>query len=607
MQFDTPNMKASLKKFIKKYFSSFAFFYSYLRNKIFIAFALSIAVSFLDGMGLTMFLPLLQVVGGEQIASNSEDMGNMAIVYETFQKLGIPLSLLPVLLIMILFFVLKGIATYINSIYRVILQQSFVRKVRLDLLNSLNRMSYKKFILADVGRIQNTMTGEVMNLSNAFVSYFQTFQQALMLLVYIGFAFFLDPKFALLVSLGGGLTHILYHFIYKSTKKASIQLTQNNSMFQGFMIQHIANFKYLKATGRIKNYGQKLEDRVHEIEGFRKKMGYLTSVSEAAREPLLIIIICLVMFIQVQYLGGNIGTMLISLMFFYRGLIALVGMQQNWNRFLQVSGSMENMLDFQDFLRKNLEKDGKEKFEVFKKSIALKNVDFYYGATQILKNIDLSISKNTSIAFVGESGSGKTTLVNLISGLVPEDAGEITVDGIALKNIKKSTYQNRIGYVSQDAVIFNDTIFNNITFWADKTEENLKKFEKAIAQAALSDLLAELPEGMETVLGNNGINLSGGQKQRISIARELYKDIDILILDEATSALDSETEKEIQESIDALQGKYTILMIAHRLSTIRNVDQVVLMDKGEIVDVDTFENLVQKQDRFRKMVELQEL
>src|SRR5690625_1172445 len=390
-------MKASLKKFIKKYFSSFAFFYSYLRNKIFIAFALSIAVSFLDGMGLTMFLPLLQVVGGEQIASNSEDMGNMAIVYETFQKLGIPLSLLPVLLIMILFFVLKGIATYINSIYRVILQQSFVRKVRLDLLNSLNRMSYKKFILADVGRIQNTMTGEVMNLSNAFVSYFQTFQQALMLLVYIGFAFFLDPKFALLVSLGGGLTHILYHFIYKSTKKASIQLTKNNSMFQGFMIQHIANFKYLKATGRIKNYGQKLEDRVHEIEGFRKKMGYLTSISEAAREPLLIIIICLVMFIQVQYLGGNIGTMLISLMFFYRGLIALVGMQQNWNRFLQVSGSMENMLDFQDFLRKNLEKDGKERFEVFKNSIVLKNVDFYYGASQILKNINFSIPKNTSI------------------------------------------------------------------------------------------------------------------------------------------------------------------------------------------------------------------
>lgn len=607
MQFDTPNMKASLKKFIKKYFSSFAFFYSYLRNKIFIAFALSIAVSFLDGMGLTMFLPLLQVVGGEQVASNSEDMGNMAIVYETFQKLGIPLSLLPVLLIMILFFVLKGIATYINSIYRVILQQSFVRKVRLDLLNSLNRMSYKKFILADVGRIQNTMTGEVMNLSNAFVSYFQTFQQALMLLVYIGFAFFLDPKFALLVSLGGGLTHILYHFIYKSTKKASIQLTKNNSMFQGFMIQHIANFKYLKATGRIKNYGQKLEDRVHEIEGFRKKMGYLTSISEAAREPLLIIIICLVMFIQVQYLGGNIGTMLISLMFFYRGLIALVGMQQNWNRFLQVSGSMENMLDFQDFLRKNLEKDGKERFEVFKNSIVLKNVDFYYGTTQILKNIDLSISKNTSIAFVGESGSGKTTLVNLISGLIPEDAGEITVDGIVLKNIKKSTYQNRIGYVSQDAVIFNDTIFNNITFWAEKTEENIRKFEKAITQAALSDLLVELPEGMETALGNNGINLSGGQKQRISIARELYKDIDILILDEATSALDSETEKEIQESIDALQGKYTILMIAHRLSTIRNVDQVVLMDKGKIVDVDTFENLVQNQDRFRKMVELQEL
>lgn len=607
MQFDTPNMKASLKKFIKKYFSSFAFFYSYLRNKIFIAFALSIAVSFLDGMGLTMFLPLLQVVGGEQIASNSEDMGNMAIVYETFQKLGIPLSLLPVLLIMILFFVLKGIATYINSIYRIILQQSFIRKIRLDLLQRLNRMSFKSFILADAGRIQNTMTGEVNNLSLAFSSYFQTFQQALMLLVYMGFAFFLDPKFAVLVSLGGGLTQVIYHFIYKHTRGASRKLTTYNNVFQGQIIQHVGHFKYLRATGKAKIYGDKLEDTIHLVEKSRRRIGFLSSVSEAAREPLLIIIICLVMFIQVQYLGGNIGTMLISLMFFYRGLTALISLQQNWNNFLQVSGSMENLLDFKQTLQDNQEKDGKEKFEVFKKSIALKNVDFYYGATQILKNIDLSISKNTSIAFVGESGSGKTTLLSLIAGLMQEDAGEITVDGIALKSIKKSTYQNRIGYVSQDAVIFNDTIFNNITFWADKTEENLKKFEKAIAQAALSDLLAELPEGMETALGNNGINLSGGQKQRISIARELYKDIDILILDEATSALDSETEKEIQESIDALQGKYTILMIAHRLSTIRKVDQVVLMDKGEIVDVDTFEKLVQKQDRFRKMVELQEI
>src|SRR5699024_9108400 len=152
--------------------------------------------------------------------------------------------------------------------------------------------------------------------------------------------------------------------------------------------------------------------------------------------------------------------------------------------------------------------------------------------------------------------------------------GEIWVDRQLMKNLNKQTFQKHIGYVSQDPVIFNDTIYNNITFWDEPTPKNLKRFEKAVEQASLIDFLNQQPLGKETELGNNGIKLSGGQKQRVSIARELYKDIDILILDEATSALDSETENAIQESIDALQGKYTLLVVAHRLATIRNVDEV---------------------------------
>src|SRR5690554_3933004 len=152
------------------------------------------------------------------------------------------------------------------------------------------------------------------------------------------------------------------------------------------------------------------------------------------------------------------------------------------------------------------------------------------------------------------------------------------------------------------------TLFPYTTlFRSEPTPENIKRFQFSIKQASLTNFLEELPEKEKTKLGNNGINLSGGQKQRISIARELYKDIDILILDEATSALDSETENAIQESIDALHGKYTILIVAHRLSTIKNADQIVFMDNGLIVAVDTFEKLIQKQERFRKMVELQEL
>src|SRR5690554_2597222 len=198
-------------------------------------------------------------------------------------------------------------------------------------------------------------------------------------------------------------------------------------------------------------------------------------------------------------------------------------------------------------------------------------------------------------------------MVNVLAGLLEPSEGEVLIDGLSIQQLNKEKYQKRIGYITQEAVIFNDTIYNNITFWAEKTPANLTRFSKVVEQATLTDILYTLVDKEDTQLGSNGINVSGGQKQRISIARELYKDIDIMILDEATSALDSETEKAIQESIEALQGQYTLVIIAHRLATIRNVDKIALMDKGEIIGRDNFENLVEKRNRFRTMVELQEL
>lgn len=596
-----------LKAFVKKYFSSFAFFYSYLRNKIFVAFVLSITVSFLDGLGLTMFFPLLKVVesGGEN--ADSSQMGKLSFILDGLEYMGISLTLASILLVMLAFFIFKGIAKYIGKVYLVILKQSFIRKIRLNLLKHLNRMSFKQFILSDAGRIQNTMSGEVARVTRAFSSYFSTFQKSVMIAVYMGFAFAVDWQFAILVSVGGGLTNFLYKIIYKYTKGASRRLTRFNHIFQGQIIQHVRNFKYLKATGMVGEYGKQLQNTIYKIEESRRRIGILSGIGTSAREPLMVVIIASVIYVQVEIFSGNIGTILISLVFFYRALTSLVSMQQQWNKFMEVSGSLENMQDFQKYLRFSRENNGKRKFKTLENAVSFQDVNFAYDETPILNNINLKINKNQSIAFVGESGSGKTTLVNLIAGLLQQNEGQIKIDNHDFKELDKKTYQERVGYVSQDPVIFNDTIYNNITFWAEQTPENLNRFEKSVEQASLDQFLGELPDGKDTALGHNGINLSGGQKQRVSIARELFKAIDILILDEATSALDSETEMAIQKSIDALRGQYTILIVAHRLSTIRNVDQVVLMDKGNIVDIASFEELVQKQERFRKMVELQEL
>ena len=595
-----------MKKFIKKYFTSFTFFYRHIGARIFIMVALSIAVSVMDGFGLTMFLPLLQIVSGDG-TMDAGQMGSLSFLVKGAEAIGISMTLISVLLFMIAFFVFKGIAAYLNQLYLVIIQQSFIRGIRLKLLNALNTMSFKRFILSDAGQIQNTMSGEVERVSIAFKTYFDSFQQGLMVIVYLGFAFFVNVQFALLVTVGGGLTNFLYKVIYIRTRGASRKLTDSSHIYQGLIIQHVANFKYLRATGMVDTHSKKLKDTIVDIESTRRRIGTLAGLGHASREPLLVIVLACVILIQVKFLGGPMGAILISLLFFYRALSSLVGLQQSWNSFLSASGSLENMQSFQKELVSAREKNGKLVFDRFVNEIHCNDISFSYGETPVLKNINLQIPKNQSVAFVGESGCGKTTLVNILSGLLDANQGGLYIDGQSILTLNKTTYQRRIGYITQEAVVFNDTIYNNVSFWAQKTPENIRRFELAIAQASLSEFISDLPKGKETELGNNGINISGGQKQRISIARELFKEIDILIMDEATSALDSETERAIQESIEALQGQYTLIIVAHRLATIRNVDKVIYMHKGLIEEEGSFDRLTASSDRFRRMVELQEM
>ena len=589
------------KIYIIKNFENFAFFYGHLKFKVIIVVLLSIAVGLLDGLGLTMFLPLLQLVSENQEVSTN-GLGNLGFIVIFFQDLGINLTIVTVLFLMTLFFILKGIAVFFQSYYQVLVQQFFTRKIRVENIEGLNNLSYQYFMQADIGQIQNTLTGEVEKVTKAFASYFLVFQQFIMVLVYMGFAFFIDAQFAILVCLGGILTNVIFRSFYKKTKKSSVKLTDESNQFQGLIIQHVHNYKYLKATGIIENFGNKLIQKVDLIQKEAKKIGVLSSLLKGMREPLLILVVSIVILIQNKFLGAALGPILISLLFFYRALVAVMSAQTAWNYFLGNSGSLENLKGFSNTLKKNIENKKESKEIIFENNISLKNVTVEIGTNKILKDINLRISKNKTTAFVGESGSGKTTLINVLSGLLRPISGDILVDDEKFKNLNISQYHKKIGYITQESVIFNDTIFNNVTLWAEKNDVNLNRFEKAIKDASLTEFLKDTPGGKETLLGNNGVNLSGGQRQRISIARELFKEIEILILDEATSALDSETEKEIQKNIDALKGKYTVLIVAHRLSTIKNADIIYYLSKGNIVNSGSFEELKHKLKDFNNMV-----
>lgn len=567
---------------------------------------LGVGVGLLDGFGIAMFLPLLQLMN-ETSTTNADTLGNLKFLINIITSFGLSINILSVLLFIFVFFILKAIVFFFNDVYSVLVKLYFTKKVRVECIEGLNEMSYKSFVQSDVGQIQNSLTAEIERLGKAYDTYYVAIQQGIMLLVYVGFAFFIDVQFTALVCIGGVLTNFIYKRIYTLTKKASYKLTQDTNNFQGLIIQFITNFKYLKATGLLFPYAKKMTGGIDIMITSDKKLGYFSALIRSTREPAIMTVFVGIIFLQTSVLHGSLGPIIISLLFFYRALNSLMFMQTAWNGFLAVSGSLVNITQFKQWLTSNKEVIGKLPFASFKETIKLDNVSFNYGSASILRDITLNIEKNETVAFVGESGSGKTTLVSLIAGLMPLDSGEMTIDNIKREDINILTFQKRVGYISQDAVVFNDTVFNNVTFWAQPTADNKEKFNVAIKKASIFDFVQNLENKECTMLGNNGINLSGGQKQRISIARELYKDIDILILDEATSALDSETEKAIQNNIDDLKGLYTILIVAHRLSTIKNANRIVFMDKGQISNIGGFSDLINKVPNFKKMVQLQDI
>ncbi|HLV24285.1 MAG TPA: ABC transporter ATP-binding protein [Moheibacter sp.] len=589
-------------------FSTIKFYYHHLGYKLIVQMLLSISISILDSLGLSMFFPILEIVSNDG-KSNLEGTSKVYEYLELFFNfIHLEINLLNVLILLSIFFVLKGFALYIYQIYFTNVRHAFIRDLRIKLVNEINDYSYQDFVSSDVGRIQNSLTGEIDRIANAYSNYFSMLQNSIFVVIYMICVFVIDFKFALLVVIGGLLTNLLFSRIFKYTKQEANALTKKNHSFQGFVLQYIGNYKYLKATGRVIDYSKILIQNVYGVEKNGRKIGQLGAIVTAIREPSLIILISVIIIIQISIIGGTISTILLSLVFFYRAFGYLMVMQNAYNNYLGSHGSLTNIYKLVDELESGREQFSNEiNFDGFTNKIELQNLSFSYSDTKILDKINLTINAKESIALVGESGSGKTTLVNVIAGMFKPSGGKIMVDGENIRDLKIHQYRAKIGYITQESVIFNDTIFNNITFWSQKSPQNIERFYKALEAASISNFINELPKGEETLLGNNGINLSGGQRQRISIARELYKNAELLILDEATSALDSETEREVQANIDLIKGKTTLIVIAHRLSTIKNIDKIILMNKGKIMDWGTFDELMQKSNVFKNMVSLQEI
>ena len=242
----------------------------------------------------------------------------------------------------------------------------------------------------------------------------------------------------------------------------------------------------------------------------------------------------------------------------------------------------------------------------FKDKIEIKGLHFSYDdSREILTDINLTVPKGKMIALVGQSGSGKSTLVDLIPRYYDINKGSITIDGVDIKDMRIKELRSYIGNVNQEAILFNDTIFNNIAFGVENA--TMEQVIEAAKVANAHDFIIEKEDGYMTNIGDRGMKLSGGQRQRISIARAILKNPDILILDEATSALDTESEKLVQEALDRLTGSRTTIAIAHRLSTIKNADEIIVLHEGKIVERGKHEELIALNGYYKKLNDMQAL
>jgi ABC-type multidrug transport system fused ATPase/permease subunit len=395
-------------------------------------------------------------------------------------------------------------------------------------------------------------------------------------------------------------------FVAEKTRVFSQKTTAENTYYQSILIQSIQAFKYISATARHSKFTERITSSIVKLGGYTKMIGILSAFVQSTTEPFAITLLCSLMYYQAVILEQSIAPIMVLLVLFYRVISSMFAFQHTWQNFVAYASGVDAIMQAERELLLHQEKRMDGEKILFKDSISLENVAFSYGKEKIFTNLNLQIRKNTTVAFVGESGAGKSTLVDLLTGILTPDVGTILVDNVKLSETDIQEWRKTIGYVTQENMLFDDSVLNNVSLW-DTNSDSQNKTVNALEQSSALSFVDRMPNGYNSFVGDRGVKLSGGQRQRLAIARELYKQPSLLILDEATSALDSESELNIQRSIDLLRGKTTIIIIAHRLATVKNADHIYVLSNGQVVEEGSFEELVNKKTIFSSMVANQAL
>ena len=507
-------------------------------------------------------------------------------------------------------FVLKNLFYYINNISLSYVQNNLIQDIRNSLYKHLQRLSLSFYDNNKTADISSIVLRDVSAMRTAFTQSIQKLiNEPLNILVLIFMLFIISPKLTLIalitIPVSGFVIVKLGQSIRRKAKRSSIQIAG----VMNILHETLTGIRIVKAFTR-----EKFENKKFALENYKfYKLAYRKDRIKFLNTPLNDTI-GVSMGAILLWVGGKEVILGNSLNpdDFMRFIIFLFAMLQPARKLgsvnsqiqtgLASAGRVFSILDTPIEIKNSSTASAIVEFE---NSIEFKSVSFKYenAKNESLKDINVSIAKGDTVALVGSSGAGKSTFVDLISRFYDIQDGRILIDGVNIKNIKLSSLRMLVGVVTQETILFNDTILNNIKYGDEfATIEDVKKASNA---ANALEFINELPEKFDTIIGEKGARLSGGQRQRIAIARAILKNPQILILDEATSSLDTESERKVQIAIDNLVKDRTVIVIAHRLSTIENADEILVFHDGEIIEKGKHGELLDKIGRYTSLYEIQ--
>ena len=566
----------------------FKIVYGYIGKKFYILLLIFFLSGLTESFGISMLLPILKL----DTITETQDTYTQAI-YHFLKSVGIEVSVFSLLILLTLAFLLKGVFKFLQIYLNSYIKLSLTRDIKIDICHKYKVMKYGLYTNLSIGYLNNIVTTETGSAVGALNRYTLLIGNIIFILIYISFAFVINWKMTTLSLLICACLFAMLRGLSRVSRKYSILVSETNSKIQSLLIQTIYNFKYIKATDRFNQLYKQLFKRINENYLYEYKKAILTAVQSSITEPISIFFLSLLILYHVGYLGKTVAEVMVLLLFFYKAFSYMFRFQLDWQKFNAGLGGLEVVTKACRILNNNVENAGTHQIATFNKRIELRALNFSYDSSQALFNIDMTIPRYKSVGIVGTSGAGKTTLFDIITGLLIPQSGQICIDGIEYKELDILSLRNIIGYVTQEPVIFNDTIANNISFWECDSQVDIcrKRIENAAILANCDKFINEADMGYETIIGDKGVKLSGGQRQRIAIARELFKEPEIMVFDEATSSLDTESEMLIRQSITSMKGKRTIVIIAHRLSTVKNCDYLYVLKEGRIAEKGSFDEL----------------